>query len=403
MRVSTSQLFQHSLRSIQTQQVKLADLQHQISSGRKNLRPSDNPADASRSLNLQQTLSQTEQYQSNINQAQSRLELEDTILTDVTSLLQRVKGLALQANNGSLSPVDMSAISREVVERKGELMSLANSRDANGDYLFSGLQGRTEAFAKSGAGDLYGVGFQGDQGAREIQISPSRRIQDADSGSGLFLNINSPAGVTLKPSLTNLGQVSGSSAFVTDVSLQTQHAYQISFTTPTTFSVVDSVTAATVVANAAYVEGQPIEFDGLKVSLQGGAQAGDQVSVAASNKQDVFTTLNKFIDALKSSSNVNNNNAKLSGVLSQSIFELDEAITNSVEYQTQLGGRLSSLDSQSIENDAYLIQIKTSLSKIHDLDYTAAISQLSQESLVLKASQAAFMKVGKMSLFDLLR
>jgi len=403
MRVSTSQLFQHSLGSIQTQQVKLADLQHQISSGQKNLRPSDNPADASRSLNLQQTLSQTEQYQSNINQAQGRLELEDTILTDVTSLLQRVKGLALQANNGSLSPVDMSAISQEVVERKGELLSLANSRDANGDYLFAGLQGRTEAFAKSGSGDLYGVGFQGDQGAREIQISPSRRIQDADSGSGLFLNVNSPAGVTLKASLTNLGQVSGSSAFVTDVSLSTQHPYQINFTTPTTFSVVDSVTATTVVANAAYVEGQSIEFEGLKITLQGGAQAGDQVGVAASKKQDVFSTLNKFIDALKSSSSVNNNNGKLSGVLAQSISELDAAISNSVEYQTQLGGRLSSLDSQSIENDAYLIQIKTSLSKIHDLDYTAAISQLSQESLVLQASQAAFMKVGKMSLFDLLR
>jgi len=403
MRVSTSQLFQHSLRSIQTQQVKLADLQHQISSGQKNLRPSDNPADAARSLNLQQVLSQTEQYQSNINQAQSRLELQDTVLTNVTSLLQRVKGLALQANNGSLSPLDMSAISQEVVERKGELLSLANSRDINRDYLFSGLQGRTEAFAKSASGDLYGVDFQGDQGAREIQISPSRRIQDADSGSHLFLNLNSPAGVATNSSLTNFGDVRASSAFVSDVNAQTQNSYQINFITPSQFNVVDSVTATTVVANATYIEGQPIEFDGLKLTLTGGAQAGDQVNIAPSNKQDIFTTLNKFIDVLKSSSSVNNSNTKLSGVLAQSISELDGAISNSVEYQTQLGGRLSSLDSQSMENDAYLVQVKTSLSKIHDLDYTAAISQLSQESLVLQASQAAFVKVGKMSLFDLLR
>ncbi|MDQ7075444.1 MAG: flagellar hook-associated protein FlgL [Gammaproteobacteria bacterium] len=403
MRVSTSQLFQHSLRSMQAQQTKLADIQHQIASGQKNLRPSDNPADAARSLNLQQVVDQTQQYQSNINQAQGRLELEDTVLTDVTSLLQRVKDLALQANNGSLSSAEMSAVSQEVVERKEELLSLVNTRDANGDFLFSGFKGRTQAFAKSGSGDLAGVSFQGDQGIREIQVSPSRRVKDADSGSDLFLNVDSPAGVAVTAGLNNGGTLAASTAFVTDVSLQTQNRYQITFNTPTQFDLVDTTTATTVLVNSTYVAGQAIEFDGLKVVLHGAAQVGDQLILEPSVKQDVFTSMNKFIDALAASSSVSNSNTRLSGVLAESIAEFDATISKSIEFQTQVGGRLSSLDSQSIENDAYLIQLKTSLSKIHDLDYTAAISQLTQESMVLQASQAAFMKVEKISLFDFLR
>ena len=57
MRISTRQIYTQGVEAFQQQQQKLAKLQQQISTGVRLTRPSDDPAAASKILELEQTVS----------------------------------------------------------------------------------------------------------------------------------------------------------------------------------------------------------------------------------------------------------------------------------------------------------------------------------------------------------
>ncbi len=148
MRVSTTQIYTQGVEAFQQQQVKLAKLQQQISTGVKITKPSDDPAASSRILQMEQTISLNLQYQVNIDLAQARLEVEETSMASVENLVFRLRELVIQGNNGSLDTNGQQALSQEIDERLGELLALANTRDNNGDYLFAGYQSMNQPFTR---------------------------------------------------------------------------------------------------------------------------------------------------------------------------------------------------------------------------------------------------------------
>ena len=104
MRISTSWAQQSAVNSILEQQSRLNQTQLQLSTGKRLLSPSDDPAAAARSLDLNQGIKQTEQYQSNINAARQRLALEDGVLQNAVDVLHRIKELGVQGLNDTNSP-----------------------------------------------------------------------------------------------------------------------------------------------------------------------------------------------------------------------------------------------------------------------------------------------------------
>jgi flagellar hook-associated protein 3 FlgL len=167
------------------QQSRLNQTQMQLSTGKKILTPSDDPAAAARSIDLNQSIKQTEQYQSNINAARQRLALEDGVLQNATDILQRVNELGIQGLNAGNSPSDRIAIAVEMEELNKHLVGLANTRNANGEYLFSGFKSATQPFGK----DVPNVGaysYAGDTNSRPIQIDSDRQIADGDPGTTIF-------------------------------------------------------------------------------------------------------------------------------------------------------------------------------------------------------------------------
>ena len=191
MRISTSQIFQQGINTILDQQTMLAKTQQQLATGKNIVTPSDDPSAATRVLELNQAIDTTTQYQRNSDFAEMRLELEETALVGVGDLLQRVRELAVQANNDTLSAGDRLAIAAEVRTSLEGLLQLSNSRDANGDYLFSGFQENVKPFSDDGAGNF---SYAGDQGQRALQIGPSRHVTTGDTGSDVFLKVDDGAG-----------------------------------------------------------------------------------------------------------------------------------------------------------------------------------------------------------------
>jgi flagellar hook-associated protein 3 FlgL len=166
------------------QQLKLQQTQMQLSTGKKLLTPSDDPAAAARGIDLNQGIKQTEQYQSNINTARQRLSLEDGVLQNAVSVLHKIKELGIQGLNDTNSPSDRIIIATEMKSLNEHLVGLANTRNANGEYLFSGFKSATQPFSKNTASG--GYNYDGGSNQRAIQIGETRQIADGDLGINVF-------------------------------------------------------------------------------------------------------------------------------------------------------------------------------------------------------------------------
>ena len=103
MRVSTQGSYLTGLTAIQRLQAALDQTQRQISSGRRILKPSDDPIAASRAIELRESISRLSQFDRNANIGTNRLAQEESVLTSVNDVLQRVRELSLQANNATQS------------------------------------------------------------------------------------------------------------------------------------------------------------------------------------------------------------------------------------------------------------------------------------------------------------
>lgn len=182
MRISTNTLYELGVSAIQQRTADLIKTQQQLASGRRILTPSDDPVGASQALELNQSLSVTEQYKSNIAHADSQLSLEDTVLAGVTRVLQDAKVTAVNAGNPTLSSANLGALATELRGRYQELLGLANSKDGQGQYMFAGFKGTTQPFTQSSGAGVYA----GDQGQRAVQISGSRQVTTTDSGQDVF-------------------------------------------------------------------------------------------------------------------------------------------------------------------------------------------------------------------------
>lgn len=191
MRISTAQLFQQRVMSMMDQQVKLSRTEQQLATGKRLLTASDDPAASLRSLQLGDRIAQTGQFQKNVDAATSRLSLEEGTLASAVNLLQRVRDLAVQANNATNNPSDLKAMEVEVRQSLDDILQVANTQDANGEYLFAGYKVGTEAFTHDGLGNIT---YNGDQGQRHLQVSPTRQIAVGDHGAGVFMGVPAAAG-----------------------------------------------------------------------------------------------------------------------------------------------------------------------------------------------------------------
>ena len=191
MRLSTSQIFQQATTAMLNKQAELAKTQQQLATGKQLLAPSDDPAAATRILDLTQVIETTSQYQRNADYAETRLVTEETVLSGAGDILQRIRELSVSANNDTLNSADRKNIAAEVKINLKALIQLANNKDASGEYLFSGYKTDTEPFVDNGAGNF---SYAGDQGQRSLQIGARRQVAVGDSGADVFMQIDDGAG-----------------------------------------------------------------------------------------------------------------------------------------------------------------------------------------------------------------
>ena len=400
MRISSIEQFQQGIDSILNQQAKLNQTQLQLATGKKVLKPSDDPAVATQLLNLSSLKANNLQYDRNINTALNELELQESVLASSGNVLQRVRELTIQANNATQGSETRAAIADEISNLADELLQLSNSKSPSGEYIFAGYNSRTPAFAKSGAGYVY----QGDQGQRLLQVSEDTQLAVRDNGADVFQGMMTGDGRFLletPASNTGDGIVKMSSTIDAISDDYTVVFVQANADDPITFSVAGAVSG--IVATGTYQSGEAFSFNCISIEIEGAPTNGDSYQIKRSVRQDVFQSVQSIADALLAGGDTAAQSSKRVNDLGQSISTMDQALEHLQSRRTIVGNRLQALDTRADENANGLLRLERQTSELNDLDFAEAVSRLNLQTTALQAAQQSYIKIQGLSLFNYLR
>jgi|CXWL01.1.fsa_nt_gi flagellin-like hook-associated protein FlgL len=137
MRVTDREIFSSFLDNIQQTRSKLVELQAQISSNRRVNRPSDDPTNYGSIVMDKAKLALTDQRIRNIELGSSRLDHADSSLDSATTVLTRLKELAVQLRDDGNGLEGRRTGAKEVTELLRELQQLGNT-EFNGQSIFTG-------------------------------------------------------------------------------------------------------------------------------------------------------------------------------------------------------------------------------------------------------------------------
>ncbi len=376
-------------------QVDISKSQEQIASGKRVNRPSDDPAVAGQLLGIEEASDQLEQFNRNSIAAESRLAMEETSIAAVSDTLMRLRELALTANSGPVDDATRSAIAAELVQRTDELYDIANSRDANGDYLFSGSNSNIQPFHRQ-----VPVQYAGSDDSNRLPIGLGRQIQLGDSGADVFQRVRNGNGTfQTSLSLSNTGTAIISEGGVTDLSALSNANYEIRFTSPTTFDITNTDTAVVIQSGSSYESGNAIEFEGLSINITGSVNSGDAYVIRPSENQDIFSMVNDFTLAMKNTPVSATDKAKQQQDVNTILGNFDQALSHLNNKRSLVGARLNTLDSAKNENEAVNLQLNRTQAELEDADITETIIQLQTNINSLETLQKTFTRIENMSLF----
>lgn len=406
MRISSMQYYNMNVATMSDQQAQLSQLYGEISSGVSLSTPSDNPLGAAQAVQLSSTGTTLAQYTTNQTTALASLQQEDTTLGSVNTVLQSIHTLVLRAGDGSLNDGDRGSIATQLQSLRSQLMTLANSTDPQGNYLFAGYQSGALPYTTNAAGV---VTYSGDTGTPAVQVTDSHIVQTGDNGISIFGSV-APIGTSSVPAAATANTGTG---VISQVSLNNPtdptnaDKYSINFSSATTYTVsqTDPATGAvTTSAAQTFTSGSAITVGGQSVTITGAPNAGDSFTVtpATQGSMDVFANLSQLITTLQTPVTTGASTASFQSALTTSMTQLENTMNNVVTAQAAVGGREQEVQALQTVTQTNTLQTSSNLADLTDTNMTKTIGKYTMTQTALQAAQQAFAKIQNMSLFQYL-
>lgn len=187
MKISTSQMFDNSVTQMNRQQAKVAEMQAKLASGKQLINASDDAEKSNVIQRLKSAMSRNDMYEKTLDRADNRLAAEESALISAENILQRIRQLAVSGNTDTLSISEKEIIAGEINSLSEELLSLANTKDANGNYVFAGSSVDSEAFALDDNGVVV---YQGDKTQTSVDVSDQRSLVLNRPGDEVFISVD---------------------------------------------------------------------------------------------------------------------------------------------------------------------------------------------------------------------
>ena len=183
MQISTNLMFDRAIAQMGVTQDRISKTQTQLSTSKQINKPSDAPDQAATITRLKSAIDRQNSYVSTINSVKDKLSQQETAASNATDVLTRLKELTVQAANDTYSAVDRKSIDLEVRQLRDQLLSLANTQDVNGNFIFSGSRVGKQAFATDENGKLV---YQGDQTVSATGVGDQSAVDINRSGTNPF-------------------------------------------------------------------------------------------------------------------------------------------------------------------------------------------------------------------------
>lgn len=190
MRLSTATAYARSTDALSQQQGRLAELQSQMSSGKRVEKPSADPAAAAQAERLRARGARLEAQNRMLDQARSTLQQADSTIGAANEELQSIRELLLGASNdATLNDSDRAAIATQLSGSLSNLLSIANQGNGNGGYVFGGAGAESAPFVLSGQ-----ITYQPQAG--EQSTAGSVNLPITQDGQRAFMSLSDGAGGT---------------------------------------------------------------------------------------------------------------------------------------------------------------------------------------------------------------
>ncbi len=247
MRISTQQYFETSSANYQQNYSSVVKAQETASSGVRVQTAADDPVAAARLLMLQQQKDMLAQYNGNIDTLKNALNTEDSVLENINIAVQRASELALKAGNVGISDADRKSTAAEIGSLEDQIMGLLNTKDASGNYLFSGSKTDTPPYSRNNDGTYT---YQGDDTALNLKVADNLAISMGDTAKSM-LETSANTGrtqatrVLADPAVdVDDGKVTVSAGLIASGTSSNKFAdgqpYKLTFTSSTQYTVADA-------------------------------------------------------------------------------------------------------------------------------------------------------------------
>jgi flagellar hook-associated protein 3 FlgL len=286
MRIATAQYYETTAANYQRNFNNAIATSAEASSLQRINTASDDPIGAGRLLSLGQQSADLEQYSTNISSTKSALSLQETTLSSIGTALQRAKELGLAANNGIATDLDRKAYAAELGQIQSQVLGLMNSKDADGNYLFSGSKTDTAPYSQNSDGTY---SYNGNQTSINLGVGDGMTVATNTTGWDAFqqtintsrtqTNMTAPAVDDGRVVLSN-GTVGTAATY--NAKFTGGEPYTVSFLSSTQLKITDAlgndVTAEAsksgVISNSNGAN-QQISFRGVDLQLNINLKAGD--------------------------------------------------------------------------------------------------------------------------------
>ncbi|MEW6989333.1 flagellar hook-associated protein FlgL [Colwelliaceae bacterium 6441] len=402
MRVSTSQFYYQNALQMSNKESGLNDQAKYLSSGKRVLTAKDDAVQFSTLTGYKEQLAAVDKYQRNITQATNRNSLQEVSFAQAEDVMQEVKRMMIQANNGALSKSERAVIAAQTKFALNQMLDIANTKDESGGYIFSGYQTDKTPFTLQLDNTVI---YAGDSGVRDLQVGKNLSVATNQPGDVAFLKAPNPVGDFSAVYQTNMGGVTLNKAQIinpsTYDSITNPPNYRFDFADTTADGNVNEVTITDSASNTLlvinpYSTGQIMNFNGLEVQFNGTPLPGDQIDIAPKENISIFDTIKNAIDWIKNPTNAAQSTAEYNDVLSQ----INESLNYMSSQRAEMGIRLQLTANQESNHADTHLYLSQGASAIEDLDYAKAVSDFEQAQVALQISQQTFIQVKDLSLFN---
>ena len=425
MKISNKLFNDQQLNQFSKNMENIQKIQDKISSGKNIIFASDDPVGAVQLSGMKDNLSRVNRFIENSNIALDRLHLMDATMEAINNVFIRAKELSVQASNDIYGVMDREAIAIEFDEMKNELMTLANTQDSTGTFIYAGFKTKTSPFKMDATGS---VDYKGDRGVLNLQVTESRLVETTIDGSTVFQDIVTSEGVStdLFAALDNIsrsirtaagGVEEAKAEGIAKISLTNANPGTYSFTIKSGSKSADfsiDLTGGDLSDIRTAINGANLDITAtledsnktLKLVNTFGKDIdfGNLQITGIDKAQDTPTSFFSFRSVDAAGNNLSNE---------QTIYDKDQTIASRLDelvtiqshvsnQRAKVGARMNSSERLRDVLEERKILISQDVSDLEDADLATLVTSLQSQLTSQEASQKAFINIAKLNLFDFL-